>query len=195
MNKKLIIIIAAAVLVLGGGAGAFFFLSGKKTAAPDKKEAKAHGEVPEEAKKEEGGGHGEEKKEEGGHGEAKEEKAAAPEVSKEDFASKGEESAGSDEFTYRFEPTVVNIFDKNSIHYLKLGLLVFCSSNDVVEELKSKKPQIHDKLLFILSDVSMREVLTSGGKALIKEDLIDAFNKVLKKGKVHKIYFTDFTVQ
>ncbi len=190
MNKKLIMIIAAvAVLVLGGGAAAFFLLGKKDPAAQtDKKGAEAKKEEKKEGEK------AEEKSEEKAEEKKDEAKADAPEINKDELPSKEEKSEG-DEFSYKLDPIVANIFDKNSIHYLKLGVLVLASNAETIDELKSKKPQLQDKLLFILSDVSMREVLTAGGKALVKEDIQDAFNKMLKKGKVTKVYFTDFTVQ
>ncbi|MBF0492079.1 MAG: flagellar basal body-associated FliL family protein [Deltaproteobacteria bacterium] len=199
MNKKLmIIIIAAVVVVLGGGATAFFLLSGKKASVNQKdvkKEAKVEKKEGEATKDE---GNKDDKKEaaksEDKKEESKEAKNTAPEVNKEELPSK-EEKGAEEEFSYQMDSIVANIFDKNSIHYLKLGVQVRASNQEVIDELKSKKPQLKDKLLFILSDVSMREVLTSGGKALLQEDIQDAFNRMLKKGKVTKVYYTEFTVQ
>lgn len=96
---------------------------------------------------------------------------------------------------YKFEPLVTNIIEKNSIHYLKLQLEFTVSNENVVNELRDQKPILKDRLLFILGDTSLREVLSTGGKSLLKEDILVSFNKILKTGKIKNVYFTEFTVQ
>ncbi len=185
LSKK-IIIIAAAVLLLGGGAaGYFLFMKKDKPAAhaTESKEEKGHEAADEETAKENKEIH-------------EDRKPAPPEeetAAEEEHGSEGGEE--KEPLVFKFDPMVVNIFDKNTIHYLKIGLEISCSNAEVVEEIKVKKSQLQDRMMFLTGDTSLREILTSGGKTLLKEDLQEAFNRILKKGKVKKIYFTDFTIQ
>jgi len=203
LSSKLFLIVAV-VLVLGLGAGGYLIFAG---GGKKGKEA-AQGEK-EKPKKEKSG------EEEKPSSEGKEERAAAPKVEEESGKSEdekvnvkeeggdageaspegGHEGAGEAELTFKFDPMVVNIFEKNSIHFLKFGLEALCSTTEVMEEIKSKKAQLQDRLLFLSGDVSVREISTAGGKALLKEDIVITFNKVLKKGKIKEIYFTEFTIQ
>lgn len=197
LSPKVLIALAA---VLGGAAGAGMILlfSGGSSAPPPAEQpalaADAHpadakhdaAAPPAEAAKAAGHGAKDEKAvmaenvdavvEEGGHGEEKGAKSGEP-------------------VFFKFEPFVVNVFEKNSIHYLKMQLVVECGSEATVEELKMLTPQLRDTLLFIVSDMTMREILTPGGKALLKEDIIATFNNWLKSGKITKVYFTEFTIQ
>lgn len=96
---------------------------------------------------------------------------------------------------FKFDPMVINIFEKNSIHYLKLQMDLLCDKAETVEEIKANQPILRDKLLFIFSDTTLREILSVGGKVLLKEDIKSTFNQLLKKGRVKEVFFTDFTVQ
>lgn len=96
---------------------------------------------------------------------------------------------------YKFEPFVINVFEKNSIHYLKLQVEVNTSAAGVPEEIKSKLPQLRDALIFMVSDMTMREIVSVGGKMLLKEEMATTFNKMLTKGKITKVFFTEFTIQ
>lgn len=158
----------------------------EKKAEPGDEHAAAPGDEHAEAPKAEA-------KAEQGHGE---EKAAAKEG--EHGAEGGEAdkaAAAGAGLLVKFDPLVVNISEKNSIHYLKLQLEVQVDQEGTIQEIDQNKAQIRDRLVFIFSDSSLREVLSTGGKALLKEDILVALNKILTKGKVTNVYFTDFTVQ
>lgn len=198
LSPKVLIALAA---VLGGaaGAGTILLFSGGASAPPPAEQpappADAHADAPAAA------GHAAAppaEADKAGHG-AEGEKAAM----KENVDAVVEEGGHGDEkgaksgepVFFKFEPFVVNVFEKNSIHYLKMQLVVECASEATVEELKFLTPQLRDTLLFIVSDMTMREILTPGGKALLKEDIIATFNNWLKSGKISKVYFTEFTIQ
>lgn len=215
LGNKLVMMIGTAVLGLLLGVVVMSFIGGgkkkeDKKAAPAKKEAAA-AEKAEKSEKspEKSEEHGAEKKEEGEAPKAeKKEEGAAPEAKSEEGKAeggkaegdKGEagkegEAGGTEPVLFKFEPVVVNVVEKNSLHYLKLQMVTECTTTEVVEEIKLKTPQLRDSLLFLINDMTLREILTSGGKALLKEDIVATFNKVLKKGEVKRVFFTDFTIQ
>ncbi|EKD41172.1 MAG: hypothetical protein ACD_73C00814G0008 [uncultured bacterium] len=119
------------------------------------------------------------------------------EIEDEDLADNNEKPGGevNPAQIVKFDSLVVNIFEKNSIHYLKLTMELALSNMEAVEEINVIKSKLRDRALFIISDTTLREILSPGGKALLKEDLITAFNRIFKKGKVNQIFFTDFTIQ
>lgn len=186
--NKLILIVVAVVVLGGAGGGAFFFLKGGKAKKESKKvtvaKQEAHAAEKEEKKEEKK----EEEKKEEPKGEAK-----AAEGGGEAEAEGGGE--GQALIQHKFEPVIANVVEKNSLHYLKFQLVFDCSNAPVIEEIKVKTPQLRDALLFMINDMTLRELLSSGGKALLKEDIMSEFNKELTKGKIVKVYFSDFTVQ
>ncbi|MBX7148463.1 flagellar basal body-associated FliL family protein [bacterium] len=199
LNPKILIPL---VLVVGIGAGAGVgLILGKKNEPPPAAEGEGAKGKEGEAKQGEGEakhGEGEKPKE----GEAKsetpppvEELPAEDEPGDTGGGAEPPEGEINEALLIKFDPVVVNIFEKNSIHYLKLQLQFKMSNEESVAEVNTKKAMLRDKLLFIISDTTLREVLSTGGKTLLKEDIQHAFNKILKKGKVEYIYFTDFTIQ
>ncbi|GEM_PF-3948997 len=201
-------VLMALVAVLGGGAGAgAVMLFGHKPpppppaavvapkkapepkaaptpdgreAAPEFEEAKAEPPAAEEAPKE-------------AAPEAAPAKAEGGKGGKE--GKEGKEASAASDLVYKFEPLVANVVERNSIHYLKLQLVAECDSAAGKDELAEKNALIRDALLFIISDMTLRELLTAGGKALLKEDIKSMLNEKLSKGKVRKLYITEFTVQ
>jgi len=194
------IIFAVGALVVGaGGASAVFLAMGPKEAAHT--EAKVEGGAPAEH-----GGAAASASNNELEGPALKDKelehksevlADIGELEDEDVHPQGEQAGGeiNPAQIIKFDGLVVNIFEKNSIHYLKISMEFAVSTMAAVEEYNVIKPKLRDRALFVISDTTLREILNPGGKALLKEDLITAFNHVFKKGKVTQIFFTDFTVQ
>lgn len=214
LGSKLIIPIVGVVGLAAGGGLSFTILKSKmqpppapvvegEEGAPAEEGHEAAAPAEHGAPKEEGhgekkeGGHGAEKKEEkkeGGHGEKKEEKKEGGHGGGEKEAEGGGEPV-SDELVAKFDSMVVNIFDKNSIHYLKLKIEIQVDKPEVTAEISSNKSRLQDGMISLISDMSLREILSSGGKALLKDDIVHLFNKVVRSGKVTDVYFTEFTVQ
>ncbi|MBI4239299.1 MAG: flagellar basal body-associated FliL family protein [Deltaproteobacteria bacterium] len=201
-----IFVVVAAVLggVLGAG-GMMMFGSKPPPAAPPAAAAAAkgapaaHGEaanegheaapVPEVAKSE--AAHGEP---EGDNPKVSEAAVAEPETG--EAVGEGEHGGEAGEaMKYKFDPFVINVFEKNSIHYLKLQVEVNTSAAATPEEIKAKLPQLRDALIFMVSDMTMREIVSVGGKMLLKEEMATTFNKMLTTGKITKVFFTEFTIQ
>jgi len=68
-------------------------------------------------------------------------------------------------------------------------------NNAVVEEMKTRQPQLRDMVITIVSNKTYEDISTTRGKLAIKEEIIRRFNLILKSGKVRNIYFTEFVVQ
>ncbi len=198
------VLIAIAALVGGGaGVGAMMMMGGGNTpppAAPAESAAPAEGATD----KAEHTGKEEPKRSEAEIAEAKASAEAADPTDKaeEGHAAEGApaggghgEGAAAAELLHKFDPFIVNVFEGNTIHYLKLEIVASTSNTPVIEEIKTKAFQMRDRFLFLVNDMSLRELVTSGGKEIFKEDLLNEFNKMLTEGRIAKLYFTDFTIQ
>ena len=188
-----ILIPVIALLSIGIGLGVGFALFGGKSSASSPHKEKSHEksekeepsseehtkedekEKPQEESEKAPAEHGEESKAESGHGEAKPEASGGKLVN--------------------LDPAIVNISDRNAIHYLKITIALECETPEGAIELTGKKHELQDDLLFVVGDRSLREILSVAGKTMLKEDLIATFGKRLTKGKVTNIYFTEFAVQ
>ncbi len=180
-----LVFVVIAIIAMASAGGTLLFLGHKD-----------QGDVIDAGEAQAGEAHAaEEKKPEG---EKKEEKKAEEAPKVEGEAAKAEGAQGTDNvdgFPVKLEGQVYNIMEKNSIHYLKLKIEAVCSTAECPDELKSKDSQLKDKILYIISDASLRDLMSTGGKTLLKEDIQNAINKMLKKGMVKQLYFTEFTIQ
>ncbi|QQR81128.1 MAG: flagellar basal body-associated FliL family protein [Deltaproteobacteria bacterium] len=189
MNKLMtppLVFIVIAVIAMASAGGTILFLGQHKGNVVDAGESLAGEAQAGEAQA------AEEKKPE----EKKEEKKDAPKVEGEEKKAEGAQGSESpDGIMVKLEPQVYNVMEKNSIHYLKLKMAALVSTAEAGDELKANDEQIRDKILYLISDSSIRDLMSTGGKTLLKEDIINSMNKVLKKGTVKQVYFTEFTIQ
>ena len=134
------------------------------------KSEKSAGHEPAKVEAKAEGGHGEE-----GHGEAK--------------AGEGTSTI------YPLEPFIVNIYDGQEIRYLKVKVEFELATAQSRPELDAKVAPLRDAILILLTTKTMQEVQDPQGKNLLRDQILDAVNKIIPPRKVTKVYFTDFVVQ
>ena len=93
------------------------------------------------------------------------------------------------------EAFIVNIADTNGSRYLKLVVQLEVSDQTVVPELEQLKPKLRDTILDLLSPKTYQDLMELSGKQRLREDIAGRVNNILTKGKVTKVYFTDFVIQ
>ncbi len=90
---------------------------------------------------------------------------------------------------------IVNILDDQESRYLKAAITLEVSSEAVSTELSQRMPQIKDAILLLIGNKTFSELSDLQGKIQLRAELINKVNSILLKGKVKRIYFTDFVVQ
>lgn len=90
---------------------------------------------------------------------------------------------------------IVNILDDEESRYLKAALTIEASNDAAVMELNERLPQIKDAVLLLVGNKTFDELRDMQGKLQLRAELINRLNGILVKGKVKRIYFTDFVVQ
>jgi flagellar FliL protein len=93
------------------------------------------------------------------------------------------------------EAFVVNISDVGGERYLKLVIQLELSEPGAVAELEQIKPRLRDSILDLLTPKTYKELMDLAGKQRLREDIAGRVNNALTKGKVTKVYFTEFVVQ
>ncbi|MFT3783279.1 MAG: flagellar basal body-associated FliL family protein [Nibricoccus sp.] len=114
---------------------------------------------------------------------------------KEGKEGKGKEGKGASGGTYEFENVVVNLAGTMGTRYLKVAFQVIGTDKTLRAVFESKKPQLVDVTLNVLSSLSLTDLEEAGHKNLIREKLIAAYNQAIGKRLVEQIYFSDFVVQ
>jgi flagellar basal body-associated protein FliL len=195
LKNKLVLIIVAALLLGGGGAYYFLVMGKPQEASAKKKEHGAgnHGGKDAHAEDEEHGDGEAHASEEDGHDDEEEE-----EEEEDHDGGHGGGYGGSKGPV--MEPFVVNLADLGSRRYLRLNLKLQLKKPGENEPLlESRMPQVRDAVLMFLSGKTADQLVSTEGKAMLREELIAQINKVLKNKKSKKVvknlYFTEFLIQ
>ena len=93
------------------------------------------------------------------------------------------------------EAFIINIAETNGERYLKIVIQLEVSDPDVVKELEQLKPRLRDSILDLLTPKTYKELMDLAGKQRLREEIAGRINNILLRGKVTKVYFTDFVVQ
>ncbi|HOG16751.1 MAG: flagellar basal body-associated protein FliL [Syntrophaceae bacterium PtaU1.Bin231] len=93
------------------------------------------------------------------------------------------------------DPFIVNLVDNNGERYLKVIMQLEVSDQAAVAELDVFKPKLRDNILDLLSVKSYKELIDVGGKQRLRDEIVMRLNSFLTKGKVVKVYFTEFVIQ
>ena len=74
----------------------------------------------------------------------------------------------------------------------KVNIELSVNNGEVQKEIEQIKPKIRDTILVILSSKSYAQVSSVEGKDSLREEIKDSLNLILRRGKVEKVYFTEF---
>jgi len=90
---------------------------------------------------------------------------------------------------------IVNIMDDQESRYLKAAITMEVDGEEAAMELSQRMPQVKDAVLLLVGNKTFDELNDLQGKIQLRAELINKINSILLKGKVKRIYFTDFVVQ
>ena len=93
------------------------------------------------------------------------------------------------------DPFIVNIQDQGADRYLKIMIELDLSDKNCIDELTQLKPKLRDNVLDLISSKSYKEISDISGKQRLREEITLRLNSFLTKGKIVKVYFTEFVVQ
>jgi flagellar FliL protein len=109
---------------------------------------------------------------------------------------KAEKTAG---ILWPLEPFIVNLADNTGDRYLKAVIQLEVSGQEEGKEktkaLDELKPKLRDCVLDILSSKSYSELMDINGKQRLRQDIAAKLNKILSKGEIKHVYFTEFVIQ
>ncbi|RXJ98583.1 flagellar basal body protein FliL [Arcobacter sp. CECT 8986] len=117
-----------------------------------------------------------------------------------------ESSETQDSFKASINDLVLNITNSRGREKLmKLSFTVKSIEPTIEQIVEDHKPEIVDIVISQISARSSEELLTVGGKALLKEELIDEINSIInevtasnddiKKDSIKNLYFTTFVIK
>ena len=117
-----------------------------------------------------------------------------------------EEEENAQKFLANIDGLVLNVTDaKGRPHLMKLSFAVQSIEPTIAQLVESNKDQIIDTVIRQVSARSSEELLTVGGKNMLKQEMIEEINNILndtitedsevKKDSVKNIFFTSFVLK
>ncbi|MDR3570045.1 MAG: flagellar basal body-associated FliL family protein [Syntrophobacteraceae bacterium] len=97
--------------------------------------------------------------------------------------------------SYPMATFIVNLADPGSKRFLKASIDLELDSKEAADECKDKDSKLKDVVLTVLSSQESGDIVTADDKVRLKKMLLKSLNSALTKGKITKIYFTDFLIQ
>lgn len=98
---------------------------------------------------------------------------------------------------FPMEPFIVNLLDNDSERYLKVAMQLELNEQKTADELRRLNPMLRDTILDLLTSKTYREMLDPLGKQRLRDEIATRMNMILEqgKGRVSKVYFTEFVIQ
>ena len=90
---------------------------------------------------------------------------------------------------------VVNLADTGGKRYLRLGMVLELDDVALASEIEENLPHVRDKILMLLPSKTFDDIKTFEGKMMLKKEIMNRLNSILKEGKISNLYFEEFVVQ
>ena len=97
--------------------------------------------------------------------------------------------------TVTLDPFLVNLLDSAGQRYLKLTVVVVVDNEELTEELEVRKAQLKHSVIGYLRGLRYKDTIGPGGQEEIMENIHLRLNRIVTKGKIKKVYFTEFVIQ
>jgi len=92
-------------------------------------------------------------------------------------------------------PFVLNLADRDVTRYLKMTVKVELDRPEEETDFEKRIPAIRDALLVLLTSKESLNIRTVNGKRRLREEIRARTNRLMKKGKITNVFFTDFIIQ
>ncbi|MBN1547777.1 MAG: flagellar basal body-associated FliL family protein [Syntrophaceae bacterium] len=96
---------------------------------------------------------------------------------------------------WSLDPFIVNLMDNSGERYLKVVMQFEVSESSIIQELELVKPRVRDSILDLLSSKSLADLADTPGKQRLREEIILRVNNSISRGRISKVYFTEFVIQ
>lgn len=81
------------------------------------------------------------------------------------------------------------------VHYARMGVVIEADRQDAVEELRRREPQVRDTIIGVIRSKRFEDLSSNAGTEAVRRELVQALQRLVSRGKVVNVYFTDFVIQ
>lgn len=113
----------------------------------------------------------------------------------EDPAAAVEEAVIEEGEVATIEELVVNLADRDEVHYLRVGVGVVLEAGIAVADIEPELAKINDVVIDIVSTKTFEDLRAPGATAGLKDELSEAARAAFDDERVVRIIFTNFVMQ
>jgi flagellar FliL protein len=106
--------------------------------------------------------------------------------------AKTEEENTFNRHNIELETFVVNMAGSRGRRLARVSIELELDNEKVREEIEARKAQIRDLIIIVLSSKTFESVSSKDGKDALRDEIKDTVSGFLTKGKIKKVYFTEF---
>lgn len=81
------------------------------------------------------------------------------------------------------------------MRYARIALVAEVDARETVEELRRREPQVKDVVIGVLRNRRADELSRPEGLEQVRQQLRDDLSRLVSKGRVVNVYFTEFVIQ
>lgn len=90
------------------------------------------------------------------------------------------------------ETFLVNLAGSRGQKLVKINMELEVNNEEVQKEIEKLKPKIRDIIIITVSSKNYEQVSSRAGKDALREEIRDQVNLFLTKGRINRVYFTEF---
>lgn len=89
----------------------------------------------------------------------------------------------------------VNLSDTDANRYLKIDMDVEFNTADAAQIVEKESARVRDAIILLLSSKTARDLLSSEGKVMLKNEVANRLNQIIGTAQVVRVYFTNFVIE
>ena len=119
----------------------------------------------------------------------------AKEIQKDETPAASASSEPQIGITVELKPFIVNLADPKASHFLKATITLEVK-NDKAKDLTDKMlPKIRNDILLLLSSQTLEDVISIEGKVRLRDEILARVSRIIGRGRLKNVYFSQFVVQ
>ncbi len=97
--------------------------------------------------------------------------------------------------TIELKPFIVNLADPKASHFLKATITLEVKDDKTKDLTEKMLPKIRNDILLLLSSQTLEDVISIEGKVRLRDEIIARVSRIIGRGRLKNVYFSQFVVQ
>ncbi len=97
--------------------------------------------------------------------------------------------------TVELKPFIVNLADPKASHFLKATITLEVKDDKAKDLTDKMLPKIRNDILLLLSSQTLEDVISIEGKVRLRDEIMARVSRIIGRGRLKNVYFSQFVVQ